>query len=703
MARIKPKLHPFEFIGAYKLYEEERFLLADEMGMFKTAQSIFANNKFREKHRRKPGKMRTLIVCPTAVKEHWARELVKWSYPSTNINLTQASSITSNIYSAKSSSHTIMTYPTISRLDESMIKRLIRTGFHHIILDEAHNAKNPHAIRTKFTKTLADKCDYLSLLSGTPIPNTISDLYTTMSLLDPVEYKLDPENLQSARQSFIQLYSNHPQIIKELLHRKMLRREAKDYLKEHIPELKVHKVELPLKGAHLDEYCKILEQDINPGKKIMLLEKASIDPLLINDSLPRMYRGKNTSVKYEFLDKIIEREMRKRKGKVLVFSNLKRGIIDNLIERYQDFGAIKITGDIPTEGGIRENLRQQFQYDPKTKVIIATTTMNEGVDLTAATAVVDLTIPWTPAEYHQKYKRSQRPGEIIKDTVDLYVPYTTIPGSQESIEQASLAMLEGKERVVKYLTSGIQLSLEELKELGEPTKVPRIVKSITSPNKAIFQYFLKWRGIGTKRASKKLEDEGMAKYIAELYPTFNMTKNASKIYLPIIKRLERRRKLTPKVDIACGPGSLGHSLDEVTYGIDINCEMLKVGREFYDKNRLIQGSMSDLPLPDKFAGLTLCSLAFQMSNPRKERAKALYEMSRILKPRGYSIITIPYNYLDSNDERRFKQVLNVYGLEIKEHRKEIGPSKIDLYVMQKVRQPKDKIYSLKFKGDPRNT
>ena len=42
-------LFPFQYVGAYKLFTEERFLLADEMGMFKTSQAIFANSKFRER------------------------------------------------------------------------------------------------------------------------------------------------------------------------------------------------------------------------------------------------------------------------------------------------------------------------------------------------------------------------------------------------------------------------------------------------------------------------------------------------------------------------------------------------------------------------------------------------------------------------------------------------------------------------------
>src|SRR3989344_5367614 len=146
----KPKLHPFEFVGAHKLYTEERSLLADEMGMFKTAQSIFANSKFRQKRRN----LRSLVVAPTSVREHWARELGKWAYPRGDVNLVYAHNLEQGIRNAKSSTWTIISYPLMSRLENGLLQRLRSTGFHHIIGDEIHNAKNPDALRTRSLKTL---------------------------------------------------------------------------------------------------------------------------------------------------------------------------------------------------------------------------------------------------------------------------------------------------------------------------------------------------------------------------------------------------------------------------------------------------------------------------------------------------------------------------------------------------------------------
>ncbi|MBI3623550.1 methyltransferase domain-containing protein [Candidatus Pacearchaeota archaeon] len=704
-----PKLHPFEYVGAHKLYTEERFLLADEMGMFKTAQAIFANSKFREKKRR----LRTLIVTPTSVREHWARELQKWAHPRGDVNIIYSQNLNEGRNRIKDFNWTITSYPLMSRAENGLLVKLRNSGFHHVIADEVHNAKNPDALRTRALKSLIDQADYVSLLSGTPIPNTMSDLYVLMSMLDPQQYPFDPEkdssdvdNFRIARQSFIQLYVERPQAVKELLHRKMLRRMAKDYLGDHIPEVENHRFEVPLTGRHLEAYQRVIEQETNVGRKIMDLAKVSLDPYLIDDSLPRLREdGSDISDKYSALDDIVEREMSKKDGKVLVFTNLKTGIVDYLTEKYQEYGAIKVTGDISTFGGEREALRQQFQRDPKTRVLIATTTMNEGVDLTAATAVVDLTIPLTPAERGQRHKRSHRPGEIKKDKVDIYTPFTTIPGKQASLDQALLEMIDGKERIVDYLLKGMQISLEELMTYDNAEKVPRIVRAITSPSKAVFNYYLRWRGVGSESARRRMDrSPEMAKYIAELYPGFSMAKNAADIYVPIIKGIEKDlgRSLEGKLDIAGGPGMLGYFLKEPTVAFDINPDMVAEGKKLYPENKLFVGSMNSLPLKDNSSELAVCSLAFQMSEPKKERSQTLQEMSRVLKDSGYAIITIPCHYMNEGDEKKFQETVNSYGLSVKEHNKLVGPSKIDYYLLQKTSQVRSKESpNLTFQGDPR--
>lgn len=695
---METRPNPFQFEGAHKLFSEERFLLADDMGMYKTSQAIFANNKFRERKRILP----TLVVCPTAVREHWAREIMKWAYPhGQSINFLNPSILGDNISDARTSDWTIVHYPLVSKFDGGLVDKIQNVGFRHVILDEAHNAKNPEAIRTRVVKGVADQSDYLSLLSGTPIPNTIADLYTIMSLLDPDRYPFDPSRSDVSRQRFIQLYFEQPYIVKELFHRKMLTRRAEDYIGDQLPELNIHRLSIPLEGNHLEEYSRLAEQEMNVGKKIMELQKVSLDPSLTNEALQG--NGQNLSVKYKVLDEIIEREVRERNGKVVVFSGLKKGVINHLRERYRDYGVVTITGDVDsTLGGIRERLRQQFQNDSNIRVLLATTTMNEGVDLTAATAVVNLTIPLTPAGYYQRFKRTYRNGEIKKERVDVYVPYVTIPGPRLSLEEATLQMLEGKERVVNYLMSGIQVSREELQELEEITKVPRIQRAIKPTNKEIFDYYVKWRGIGSRGAVRRLRrTPNTSSYVAELYPQFSIARNSSDIYIPIIRELEESQELEPKVDIACGPGMLGYFLQEPTVGIDISKDMLNIGRGLYDGNKLLLGDMANVPLPSEYAGLVVCSLAFQMTEPYEERAKTLQEMARVLKQNGYGIIILPPDYLDLYDQHRFEEILSDYGFTVRQYSRNMGLSRLETYVLQKTHECQEKIHSLRFRGDPK--
>src|SRR3989338_2093106 len=96
-------LHPFEYKGANFLFEKERALLADDMGMFKTAQAIFANSLFRKRKRN----TRTLIVCPASVREHWVRELQKWAWPRGNINIVYSTNLDYAVSTLKKTDWTI--------------------------------------------------------------------------------------------------------------------------------------------------------------------------------------------------------------------------------------------------------------------------------------------------------------------------------------------------------------------------------------------------------------------------------------------------------------------------------------------------------------------------------------------------------------------------------------------------------------------
>lgn len=68
-------LHPFQQRGALHLAMRERAVLADEIGLGKTAQAIAA----AELLRREEGIRRILVVCPASAAAHWSQEIERFT------------------------------------------------------------------------------------------------------------------------------------------------------------------------------------------------------------------------------------------------------------------------------------------------------------------------------------------------------------------------------------------------------------------------------------------------------------------------------------------------------------------------------------------------------------------------------------------------------------------------------------------------
>lgn len=706
----KEKVYPFEIIGAKKLYDEKRFLLADEMGMFKTAQAIYATSKLREDSRN----FRALTICPNSVKENWATELAKRAYPKPEAIILESGTLKEDIKKAKNSHEVILSYNLLSNFKSNgVLHALEDLNFKVVRLDEAHNAKNPDSLCTTAVKTLTDEAEYVHMLSGTPIPNTVRDIYMLMHFLDPKKYPINLNEKDLAKQAlskFYMLFRDDPEQIKRLFHEKMLRRNANDYICAKIPKLvpanpldpkDPHNMSVYLDGDNAAVYQEILKKDFPFWNKYWQLEKASIDPSLVNPELienPGLrHRLSNiNSCKYKTLDRLIEEEINKG-GKVVVFTDLKEGVVEHLKGRYKKFEAVAIDGDISAVSGHgdeskREILRKRFQYDKDTKVLIATTTMHEGVDLTAATLGIGLSIPWTPAELYQRIKRSQRPSEMEKDYFR-WINLIAKTHEQESLDQAQFELLQDKQRVTDFLLeSPLSLNIEDLQVLNEPSKIPRIKNAVMSEGQMLLQNFVRYRSKGKEKISKFLEKyPKSAKKVAKIYPNWSLVQRTADFYKDIIRNIESKQgKLENKIDLACGPGMLGFALQEPTFAIDLDKQMLRQGQKIYSENHYTNASMDSIPIKSNCSDLVLCSLAFQMTNPTNiERENTLREANRVLKQKGYFLLTIPINYLKGKDRTNLYLVANKLGFKLQQEypggKKEKHP---DFYLFKKINKPK---------------
>jgi len=156
-----------------------------EVGAGKTKTLI---DTLRYKYMKSGGIVRTLIFGPVIVLENWKREIIfhsKITEDSIRIlsgSQKQRLKILEEVYD-RDDVILITNYEVLSRMKELSEKLL---SWSPVICgwDESHRCKNIQAKQTKVAIKFADTAQYNYLLSGTPILNSLIDVFSQMRILD---------------------------------------------------------------------------------------------------------------------------------------------------------------------------------------------------------------------------------------------------------------------------------------------------------------------------------------------------------------------------------------------------------------------------------------------------------------------------------------------------------------------------------------
>lgn len=237
------KLYDYQEEGVDFLIRHRRAYLADVPGLGKTAQALLAARAL--------GSV-PVVIAPASAVPVWWDEAKKWNCP--------LASVTS--------------YTKLARTKPEIVHTLYREP-PLVILDEAHYVKSPTAVRTKAALLVARNARRAWLLSGSPMPNNPSELYTVFYALWP---DLIPENARTFegwRDHFCQWYSQRisqyrfvPKItgvrngaqLREMVRGVMLRRHLED-VNLQLPPLRLHVVPLPADEAFAGELETLVEEE----------------------------------------------------------------------------------------------------------------------------------------------------------------------------------------------------------------------------------------------------------------------------------------------------------------------------------------------------------------------------------------------------------------------------------------------------------
>ena len=718
-----PELRPYQLEAVKEIRDKKRVLIADDMGLGKTAEAISAKIIVdRDIGYNGPA----LIVCPSSVVDHWGREIKRWysKGEDTKIARVQTSTYHEDVKAAKGADFVITTYPTLSYFGNAHgeLNKLKNLQFSYGIVDEAHNARNPDSLRSVSARQLFHSVPYLALTTGTPLPNTVVDIYSLLNLLEKDAFPIKSDDSGELLAQFYGMFRADPEFVRNVLKTRMLRRSAEDYLHKKFPVMNRKTLDVKLQDEHQEVYGALYENDtIRPASKLIELVKASIDPNLVNpkylpDELAKNI-GKMKSSVYTALDRLV-REVTDSNGKVLLFTDLKEGVVSNLLERYAKHGFLAITGDTDASSyncasSEREAIRRMFQRDPNCKGLIATTVMDEGCDLTAGTDVVHLTLPYIPATFDQRNRRSQRVNaEVEKDAVNVHVVKPHMDKFTPVITTGIERLLEDKRKIIYFIMSDpykvTKEMLEEIKN-GKSHDSRFLTGMIKSPTELIIKHLGSLKGIGSKRLTQQYtKDSTTAENFANLYASHwegFYGGNSTNLTVKIIKNLELISPLEKKLDIACGPFSLSRKLGEPIANIDINKYMIEAGKALEEKGKVPKGNEAyvcaahDMPFNSSSFDLANCSLALHMMgfNRKKEgmseRELTLREINRVLKEKGYFTFTLPHSIINVENLSPFYESLDHLGFSVSPASGFYkGPQdtnfKVFAGVAQKIRNPK---------------
>jgi len=423
---LSTPLYGYQEEGLLHLTFGRRALLADDMGLGKTVQAIAAAALLKQLR----DIQHVLIVCPASLKHQWAREIQRFT--SLSVQVIEGNPIHRRSLYRDLQFFNVINYELV-RFDE---EEITRREFDLVILDEAQRIKNWRTKTADKVKRL--RSPYAFVLTGTPLENRLDELYSVFQFIDPTIlgplWRFNQRYYETERRpsgSYKVLgYKN----LDELRHRiapyvlRRVREEVLLDLPERIDSNFFVEMTDPQWGAYAEYEQRVAQlmararrRPLTPKEHNILLGalvkmRLICNALALHDPEIKPQDREKTAPKLRELREILDEEIASNGRKAILFSQWTRmlDLTEPALERLK-LGWVKLTGDVPTKK--RGALIEQFFEDPQCKVFLSTDAGGVGLNLQAASMVVNLDLPWNPAVLSQRIARAHRHGQ--RDTVNV--------------------------------------------------------------------------------------------------------------------------------------------------------------------------------------------------------------------------------------------------------------------------------------------
>ncbi|HLB11767.1 MAG TPA: DEAD/DEAH box helicase [Dehalococcoidia bacterium] len=465
-------LRPYQVRGYSWMAFLDRFglgaCLADDMGLGKTIQIIALLLHERSASVR-PGP--TLIIAPMSVVGNWQREIERFG-PVLRVMVHHgAGRLSGRTFARQAKKHDVVisTYPLALR-DQA---HLAAVSWERLVLDEAQNIKNPSAKQTQAIRSL--KVNRRLALTGTPVENRLSDLWSIMEFLNP-GYLGSAGRFRASFAIPIERYRDTESMgrLKRMVQPFLLRRLKTDpAVIQDLPDKMEMKVFCNLTKEQASLYQAVVKDmiekiDAKDGieRKGMVLAALTKLKQVCNHPAQFLQDGSPLSGRSGKLLRLVEmlEEALAEGDRALVFTQfaemgqMLKGYLPDALGRE----ALFLHGGTPRKA--RDEMVRRFQdgVNGPPVFILSLKAGGTGLNLTAASHVFHFDRWWNPAVEAQATDRAFRIGQKRNVQVHKYVCVGTL---EERIDQLMEDKKELAESVVGtgegWLT---EMSTEQLRD-----------------------------------------------------------------------------------------------------------------------------------------------------------------------------------------------------------------------------------------------
>ncbi|MBM3201739.1 MAG: DEAD/DEAH box helicase [Chlamydiae bacterium] len=454
---IKADLRAYQIEGIHWLERLRSMylngVLADDMGLGKTVQAIVAVTQAHK------NEGTSIIVCPTSLLYNWKEEFAKFNPHMKVMIVDGVPSHRKKMIEAAKDVDIIVTSYSLLQKD---IEQYQAVFFKCVILDEAQHIKNRGTRNAKSVKML--KSEHRMILSGTPIENSLEELWSLFDFLMPGFLSTFDRFLEKYIRSQGEEHTKNLEYLRKKVAPFIMRRMKSDVLHDLPPvsELVYHcplsDVQLNLYRSYAasarDELVKLVERD--GFDKVQIHVLATLTRLKQICCHPAIFAKESAedgdSAKYEMMNDLLT-TLIEGGHKTVIFSQYTK-MLQIMKTDFEQKGIRFVYLDGTSKN--RLEIVKKFNEDPTISVfLVSLKAGGTGLNLVGADTVIHYDMWWNPAVENQATDRVHRMGQDKNVSVYKLVSLGTI-------EEKIVEMQKRKQGLVKKVVSSDEEALSKL-------------------------------------------------------------------------------------------------------------------------------------------------------------------------------------------------------------------------------------------------